>query len=387
MKKKSKKIKNFNSNQKSFYFEDYLESNQRYRKKNNSNISEDRIFLLFLFFFSLILVFSIKIFLISLQDPRFSENKKSNINYVSLRSDIVDRNEEIISRNIKAYHAAIRSNLIKDKKKFLIKIKLILPNASVNQINKNLNEKKYFYLKKRLTEKEKNDLWSLGEKGIVFEEYQSRIYPHAELYSHILGQIDNDNYGISGVEKYFDKDLKNKDNINKPLILSLDTNLQYSVKTELKKSMNIFKSKGAAGLLMNANNGEVLSLVSLPDYNINKRGDINNPMYTNKVTKSVYELGSIFKTFTIALALDRGLVEPETIISNIPNKIKCSVHEIGDIKVFPKNLSVEDILIRSSNIGTLMIARKIGKQNYKNFLNNINLLDTANFELDEIGSP
>ena len=387
MKRKLKKIKNFNPNQKSFYFEDYLESNQRYRKRTNSNISDDRIYLLFFFFFSLILIFSIKIFFISLQDPRFSENKKDNLNYISLRSDIVDRNEEIISRNIKAYHAAIRSNLIKDKKKFLIKIKLIFPNTSVKQISKNLDEKKYFYLKKRLTEKEKNDLWSLGEKGIVFEEYQSRIYPHAELYSHILGQIDNDNFGISGVEKYFDKDLKNKDNINKPLILSLDTNLQYSVKTELKQSMSIFNSKGAAGLLMNANNGEVLSLVSLPDYNINKREDINNPIYTNKVTKSVYELGSIFKTFTIALALDRGLVEPETIISNIPNKIKCSVHEIGDIKVFPKNLSVEDILIRSSNIGTLMIARKIGKQNYKNFLKKINLLDTVNFELDEIGVP
>ena len=120
--------------------------------------------------------------------------------------------------------------------------------------------------------------------------------------------------------------------------------------------MNTFKAIGAAGLLMDAQNGEILSLVSLPDFNINKRKSITKHEFTNKITKSVYELGSIFKTFTIALALEKNLYEPSSIIKNIPNKIKCSIYEISDIKIFPKNLSVEDILIRSSNIGTLMIA-------------------------------
>ena len=151
--------------------------------------------------------------------------------------------------------------------------------------------------------------------------------------------------------------------------------------------MNTFKAIGAAGLLMDAQNGEILSLVSLPDFNINKRKSITKHEFTNKITKSVYELGSIFKTFTIALALEKNLYEPSSIIKNIPNKIKCSIYEISDIKIFPKNLSVEDILIRSSNIGTLMIAREIGENNFKIFLNKLNLLKKPNLEINEVGTP
>ena len=138
---------------------------------------------------------------------------------------------------------------------------------------------------------------------------------------------------------------------------------------------------------MDVNNGEVLSLVSLPNFNINKRANIADKNYINKITKGVYELGSIFKTFTIALALEKNLVSPETIIKNIPRKIKCSVYEISDIKKFPKDLSVEDILIRSSNIGTLMLAKKIGERDYKDFIKETNLLNTPELELEELGTP
>ena len=107
----------------------------------------------------------------------------------------------------------------------------------------------------------------------------------------------------------------------------------------------------------------------------------------NKITKGVYELGSIFKTFTIALALEKRLVSADTLIENIPRKIKCSIHEISDIKQFPKTLSVEDILIRSSNIGTLMLAQKIGEQDYKEFIEKTKLLNKANLEIEELGTP
>jgi cell division protein FtsI (penicillin-binding protein 3) len=189
------------------------------------------------------------------------------------------------------------------------------------------------------------------------------------------------------VEQYFDRELKNIDKINQPLILSLDTNLQFLLKKELENSINDFKAIGAAGLLMNIETGEVLSLVSLPDYNINKRKDIRNHNYTNKITKGLFELGSVFKTFTIALALDEKIYNPETIVKNIPNKINCSKYSISDIKKFPTQLSVEDILIRSSNIGTLMIARQVGEEKFKNFLNKLNLLSAIDFELNEVSSP
>ena len=138
---------------------------------------------------------------------------------------------------------------------------------------------------------------------------------------------------------------------------------------------------------MDVNNGEILSLVSLPNFDINKRLSITDENYINKITKGVYELGSIFKTFTIALALEKDLVQPNTIIKNIPKKVKCSIYDISDIKDFPSDLSVEDILVRSSNVGTLMLAQKIGKEDYKEFIKKTNLLNRPKLELEEVGKP
>ena len=238
-----------------------------------------------------------------------------------------------------------------------------------------------------MTENERKKLWALGEKGIIFEPYQSRIYLHGALYSHVLGQIDNDNYGISGIEKFFDRKLKKQDNIDIPLALTLNTNIQYLVKKELIEAMDAFKAKGAAGLLLDSGSGEVLSLVSLPDYNINLRKNIIDKSYTNKVTKNLYELGSVFKTFTVALALDEKILEPDSLIENITNKLKCSIHNISDIHEFSETMSVEDILIQSSNVGSVKIAKKIGKEKYQSFFKKLNLLNTSSLELDEVSTP
>ena len=387
MKRRRKKNKDFNINQKSFYFEDYLDTNQKNDKVKNSNISQDRVYLLFFLFFSLITIFSIKIIFVSLKNLEIYDQKNNSSYFTSLRRDVIDRNGTLISRNVKSFHAAIDPNLIKNKENFLIKIRLNFPDLSIKKVEQKLKKGKYFYLKKRLDQNDKEKLWSFGEKGIIFEPFQSRIYTHGNLYSHILGQVDYDNRGISGVEKYFDKELKDKKLLNSPLQLTLDTNIQHIIDNELNRALETFNANGGGALLMDVNNGEVLSLVSLPNFNINKRANITDKNYTNKITKGIYELGSIFKTFTIALALEKNLVSPETIIKNIPRKIKCSVHEISDIKQFPKDLSVEDILIRSSNIGTLMLAKKIGEQNYKEFIKETNLLNTPEFELEELGTP
>ena len=242
-------------------------------------------------------------------------------------------------------------------------------------------------MKKRISQDEKDRLWELGEKGIIFEPFQSRIYTHANLFSHVIGQVDYDNYGISGIEKYFDKQLKDERLKHKPFKLTLDSNIQHLISQELSKAINTFDASGGASLLMNAENGEVLSLVSLPNFDINLREDVKDKKYMNKITKGVYELGSIFKTFTIALALENDIVTPSTIIKDIPRSINCSRHKISDIKKFPKDLSVEDVLIRSSNIGTLLIAKKIGEEKYKKFLDNTKILKSPDFQLEEVGSP
>ena len=387
MKKKCKKNKIFNKNQTSFYFEDYLETNKKNRYFKENNFFHDRIYLLFFLFFSLILIFSIRIVNVSLNDIDLFDQRNSSKNFNLLRRDIVDRNGILVSRNVKSFHAAVNPKLIKNKENFLIKIRLNFPELSVKQIEKNLDKGKYFYLKKRLTQNEKETLWSLGEKGIIFEPFQFRIYTHGNLFSHVIGQVDYDNYGISGVEKYLDKELKNESLIGQPLELTLDTNIQHIISEELNKALTTFESTGGGSLLMDINTGEVLSLVSLPNFDINIRANIKNDKYINKITKGVYELGSIFKTFTVALALENNIVTPKTIIRDIPGEIKCSNHKISDIKEFPKDLSVEDILIRSSNIGTLLIARKVGEEKFKQFIKNTKILKSPDLQLEEVGNP
>ena len=384
---KNKKNKNFiHQNQKSFFFEDFLEPSQKQKVITKSKISDERLYILFSVFFSLILIFSISIFSISIQPSNFYGRKNIDQNPLTLRRDVVDRNGVLIARNINTYRAGIKPSLIKNKENFVIKIKLNFPEISSSELKKNLNEKKYFYIKKRLTEEERYKLWSLGEKGIIIEPFQSRVYPHGQLFSHVLGQIDDDNFGISGIEKYFDRELRNN-KMSHSLFLTVDTNIQFLIKNELKRAMRDFNANAAGGLLMDVKSGEVLSLVSLPDYNVNIRNDITDVRYMNQITKGVFELGSVFKTFTLALAIDENILSPESIIENIPNEIKCSKYPIRDIHKFPEKLSAEDIIIRSSNIGSLMIGRKIGEEKLKNFLKKLGLLKTINFELEEIGRP
>ena len=385
--KRKKNKKNYNTNQSSFYFEDYLETNRNNKFSQKKNVFQDRIFLLFFLFFSLILIFSLKIIHVSLNKVELFENVDNKKKFKLLRRDIVDRNGILISRNVQTFHAAINPNLIKNKNNFLIKLKLTFPDLPYKKIEKKIYEEKYFYLKKRISQKDKEKFWALGEKAIIFEPFQSRIYPHANLFSHIIGQVDYDNYGISGIEKYFDKDLKDENLAGTPLELTLDTNIQHLISKELNDALLTFKSVGGAALLINVENGEILSLVSLPNFDINKRTDLKDNKYTNKITKGVYELGSIFKTFTIALALETELVNPQTIIKDIPRSIKCSKFKISDIKEFPRNLSVEDILIRSSNVGTLLIARKIGEEKFKKFIKDANLLKSPEIQIEEVGKP
>ena len=385
MKKKSKK--NNNINQVSFYFEDYLETNKKNKILKKSNNFQDRIYLLFFFFFSLFFIFSIKITHISTTNKNNFYFEKQKKNFSLLRRDIIDRNGVIISRNVNTYHAGIDPKKVKDKKNLLIKLRLNFPELPIDKIKKKLEGKKYFRIKKRIDQTDKSKLLALGEKAIKFEPFQARMYTHGNLFSHIIGQVDYDNYGVSGIEKYFDRELRDKNKIDQPLQLTLDSNIQYTINKELNNAINIFNATGGGALLMNINNGDILSLVSLPNFNINQRLDINEKKYTNKITKGVYELGSIFKTFTVALAIEHNLVDTNTIIEDIPKKIKCSIHEITDMKDHPKDLSVEEILVRSSNVGSVVLAKKVGEEKFKDFIKKTKLTKNPDIELEEVGTP
>ena len=171
MKKNRKRDKNFNFNQKSFYFEDFIETNKKNKSSQTNNNFQDRIYLLFFLFISLILIFSIRIIHVSLNKFEIFHQENSAKKYTLLRRDIVDRNGVLLSRNIKSFHAAINPKLINNKENFLIKLRINFKDLPIKKIEKKIDEGKYFYLKKRINQVEKEKLWNLGEKGIIFESF------------------------------------------------------------------------------------------------------------------------------------------------------------------------------------------------------------------------
>ncbi len=250
---------------------------------------------------------------------------------------------------------------------------------------KNLKKTNFFYIKKKLTPEKYEQVRLLGEKSIITEQKITRVYPHKNLFSHVLGQIDDNNNGISGLEKSLDNDLKK---INKKIQLTLDTNIQFLVRNELIKFGKIFQTLGSGAVLMNINSGEILSLVSLPDFDVNKRERINDTKFINRITKGVYELGSIFKTITIAGALNERIIKTNTKFENLPKSIKCAGRKISEYDMeIPSTLTTEEILIRSGNIGSVRIAQKMGIKKTKKFLDSLDLLSPIEFDLDEVGKP
>ena len=376
---------------KSFYFEDYTESDL-INNNNNFNIikiSLNRVTFLSFIFFSLILIFSIKIIYLSLAPENVFHNNNIRENFVKKRRNIVDRNDSVLTTNIILYDVGVRPKLLqeKEKKNLLIKLGVLFPELDLNKIKRKLNKEDFFSIGKRLTPNEKDQFWLMGNKAFVFDPKPSRIYPQKSLFSHILGQTDDANEGISGIEKFYDEELNNEEKINLPLRLTLDSNLQHLIREELVNAQSDFHNIGSAAVLMDVENGEILSLISLPDYDLNQRISIESDIYTNKITLGVYELGSVFKTFTIAAGLENKIINPNTIFKNLESSLTCDKYTIREHDKLPKNLSTEQILIRSSNIGAVRIAQKVGVKKYKDFLNALELFDTINFDLEEIGTP
>ena len=352
--------------------------------KSNLNISFNRIAFIFFIFLMICSIYSIKVFYLGFLH---SKQKIKNIDQVktNFRADIIDHDGNLMAKTVNTLTVGINPNLIINEKKLLINLQLIFPDKDFNEVKKKIKKKKYFRLEKQLSQKQIEKLRFLGDKSIKFEEQITRIYPQQNLFSHILGQIDDRNNGISGIEKFFDYELRKK---TEPLKLTIDTDIQFLIREELLKAKKIFKNIGSAAILMNVNNGHIFSLISLPDFDLNKREDIQDLNYTNKVTKGVYELGSVFKTFTLAAAFDEGIIEPDTEFKNLEKKLICAGHSIEEYdKKMPSKLTAEQILVRSSNIGSIKIAQKLGIEKFKLFLEKIGILNKIEFDIEEVGQP
>ena len=347
--------------------------------RSNLKISFERISFIFFIFFIITIIFTSKTIYLGFKKTNQIQTVKEKEKY---RASIMDRNGNIIAKTVRVTNLGINPNQLINKEKLLISLKLIFPDKN---FEKEINGKKFFYVKKKISPAKLEKIKLLGEKSFKEEENIARVYPNGNLFSHILGQIDTDNNGVSGIEKSFDYELTTS---NKPLKLSLDTEIQYLIREELIKFQEIFNSYGSTAILMNVNSGEILSMVSLPDFDLNKREDISDKKFINRSTKGVYELGSVFKTFTLAAGLQQNVIQEDTLFKNLPKKIKCAGRSISEYDMdIPSSLTAEEILIRSGNIGSIKIAQKVGLENFKDFLENLDLLNKIQFDIEEVGNP
>jgi len=357
-------------------------------KKNKSELSItfNRISFIFFSFCIICIIYSIHLIHLGSRkaDIEIINSIKQTPNKL-YRADIIDRNQKYLVKTINSIDIGISPSKIIDEKKLLLNLKYIFPDKNFNEVKKKIKKGNFFYFEKKISPENYEKLMQLGDQSIEPRDNLIRIYPQKNLFSHIIGQIDNDNNGISGLEKSLDEELKK---LKEPIKLTVDKDLQYLIRDQLVKFNKIFKANGSAAILMNVTNGEILSLVSLPDFDPNKREKITDVNFINKASKGVYEFGSVFKTFTLAAAFDDEIIEPFTEFTDLPKSITCAGYPIReyDDKI-PSNLTAEQILVRSGNIGSVRIGQKIGEEKFKLFLSKIGILDKIIFDIEEVGKP
>ena len=352
------------------------------KKKTGLNIQFNRVAFIFFIFFIIYTVYSIHLIKLGTRYSKVEKTNTSLINEKLYRADIVDTNGNYLAKTVNSIDIGLKTSDVINQKKLLLSLNLIFPNKDFDKIEKKMEQNKFFYLEKKVSEENYEKLMKLGDKSLKPEEKVLRIYPQKNLFSHIIGQIDNDNIGISGLEKSLNELLIKS---RKPIKLTVDKDLQFLIREELIKYQEIFKSKGSASILMDIHNGNILSLVSLPDFDPNERQNLTDVNYINRVTKGTYELGSVFKAFTFASALNEKLIKPETEFLDLPKSINCYGFPIREYdNEIPSDLTAEQIFVRSGNIGSVRIAQKVGPEKFKSFLEKIGVLSDIQFDIEEV---
>jgi cell division protein FtsI (penicillin-binding protein 3) len=355
------------------------------KTKSDINMKFNRVAFIFFIFFIISIIYLIHLIHLGSRKSDDLNNNQIKVFNKLKRADIVDRNGNFLAKTVSSIDIGINPIEIINKKKLLLNLGYIFPNKDYELINLRLKKGKFFWFEKKISDEKYEKIMMLGDKSIKSEEKLTRVYPQKNLFSHIIGQIDDDNNGISGLEKSLDKKLKISKN---KIQLTVDKDIQFLIREELNKYKEIFKAKGGAAILMNVNNGEIISIVSLPDFDLNERVKITDVNFINRATKGIYEFGSVFKTFTLAAAFNEKIVEPETEFIDLPKSLTCAGFPIREYdNKIPSNLTAEQILIRSGNIGSVRIGQKIGEENYKLFLSKIGITGVIDFDIEEVGIP
>ncbi len=312
-----------------------------------------------------------------------SNFKKHSIDDLQIRSPIFDRNGIMLASNLQTFSAYVNPKKIKDIRCFAQKMKKLNFDGIYEKLNKN-KEKDFLWVLRKISPNDKTKIEVAGVSEISFIEDQKRILPHGNLFSHIIGQVSEDGACVSGVERKYNELLLND---VAGLRLTLDTRVQYYVREALIEGIAMHSAKSGAGIVMDVNNGELLSIVSYPDFNPNNIRVSDKEKLFNGATYGAYEMGSSFKLFTIASAIDAKIIS-DTDIIDISTPLKVGKFTIGDYRGGKgRPLSVEEILMYSSNIGVAKIAMSMGKNLQYNYLQKFGLLSNMEANVPDIASP
>ncbi|MEL0018788.1 MAG: penicillin-binding transpeptidase domain-containing protein, partial [Rickettsiales bacterium] len=300
------------------------------------------------------------------------------------RADIVDRNGILLATSLPTASLYADPRQVLDPAVAAQRLVEVFPELDRAQLETRLASKRAFvWIKRDVTPREQWNVIRLGLPGIEFRREETRVYPQGRLMSHVLGYVDVDERGIAGIERRFERELRDR---SAPLALSIDMRMQHALCGELAAAQQEFEALGAAGLILDVRTSEVMALCSLPDFDPNEAGTAVGDARFNRVALGVYELGSAFKIFNTAMALDAGIARLDDRY-DATKPLKISRFTIRDFHAKQRWLSVSEIFMYSSNIGSARLALEVGGEAQQAFLGRIGLLKPSEIELPEVGAP
>lgn len=362
-------------------------------RKATGGRARNRVILTMAVFFGIYATIAGRLVYLGLEEPEEARGPVSRI--TASRPDILDRNGEVLATDIKTASLFAEPRRIVDADEVIEKLQTVLPDIEVEQTYHKLkNGAGFVWLKRQLTPRQQSDIMGLGLPGIGFRTEKRRFYPGGETASHILGLTNIDNQGIAGMEKYIDDQgladlratgLVGPDNL-KPVKLSIDIRVQHIVHDEISRAMEKYQAIAAGAVVLNAKTGEVMAMASVPDFNPNNPKNALDKDRLNRMSAGVYEMGSTIKSFTTAMALDSGKVDLNSTF-DARKPITIGRQTIRDFHGKGRVLTVPEVFIYSSNIGSAREADVVGIEGHREFLKRIGLLDRMETELPEVARP
>jgi len=301
------------------------------------------------------------------------------------RGDLFDRTGQVLATTLETHSLYADPSLVWDAAETAEALAVVLPDIDVDELSRDLNSRRRFvWVRRGLTPRQRQAVFSLGLPGLAFRTEPHRVYPRGRLASHVVGYADRDLNGLAGAERAFNSSLSAGD--GRPVALSIDMAVQFHLDEVLRTTMEEFRAQAATGIIMNVHSGEILGMVSLPDYDPNRPTDSVASERLNRAAQSVYEMGSTFKAFTVALALETGTATLESGY-DASRPLEIGGHTINDYHAESRWLTLAEIFTHSSNIGSSLIALETGAEAQRGFLGDLRLLETAPVELAESASP